>query len=98
MGSGDIVRVHINDVNGKVKSGAPLWIGFSADSGRYAFGKMTGQNGQVIDYALTIPKGRTSRLFVGTALQVSDAQGAPVIAGKPGAVLTGPTEITITVR
>jgi hypothetical protein len=98
MGTGDIVKVHVNDANGKVSSGARLSIGFKADNGRYGFAKNTGHNGNVVEYELTIPKGRISRLLIDTALQITDAQGAAVPPGKAGPAVAGPSEVTITVR
>jgi len=98
MGTGDIVKVHVNDANGKVKSGARLSIGFKADNWRYGFARSAGNSANVFEYELTVPKGRLSRLVIDTTLQITNANGAAISAGTAGPVVTGPSEVTITVH
>lgn len=98
MGSGDIVQIQVRDANSKISGGVQLLLGSIADNGSYRFAKLVSTVGQVLNYEMTIPTGRKSWLVVDTALQILDAQGAAVPAGKQTIALSGPTQITLSVH
>lgn len=98
MGSGDVVKVHVQNSTGSISRGARFRLSAIATNATDKFAKPVGQSSQGLEYELTIAKGMTSRLVVDTDLVVTDSTGSAVAAHQSGAALAGPAEITLVVK
>lgn len=82
----------LNTSNGRLPvSGSNFAIGVWAGS-RYTLAKLVSTTGSIRRYQLAIPKAATVRLFLDTTLNVTDASGAAVATGAPGATLSAASQ------
>ena len=87
----------LQTANGRLPvSGANFAIGAWAGS-RYARAKLVSTSGATRRYQLAIPKTAAVRLFLDTSLNVVDATGMAISAGRPSSTLAagGQAEVVI---
>jgi len=91
IGCGAAVYIQVSDVAGHIASGQPFRLVAMADGGTFQIARLASQSGSQLQYVVTIPTDRVSRLIVDTALAVEDQSGAVLPLRQSGAVLpTGP--------
>jgi hypothetical protein len=88
--------IHVTDVQGRLRGGAPFAIAAKSTSTRWSlFAKATGQSGPTIDYQLTLPKDQDFRLVVDTPLAVTDSAGQVLPVRQPSTLLSSTLGSTI---
>jgi hypothetical protein len=98
MGSGYVVKIHVQDTNGNIGKGGRFILSAIAVNATYKFASLVSRTAQVLEYELTIPMGMPSRLVVDSNFAVSDATSTAVAAYQLGTILSGPAELTLLVK
>lgn len=90
IGCGTAVYINATDTAGHIASGKPFRLVAMADGGTFQIARLASQSGSQLQYVVTIPTDRVSRLIVDTDLAVYDQSGAAVAVRQTSAVLPNP--------